>query len=183
MSISYQWYRFEQLTTAELYCLLRIRQEVFVVEQNCAYLDCDNLDQQAHHLIAWRNKPEQKEAVACLRLLPPGVYRSEFFPAGREDRDHDRSTLVTLGRLLTTGNVRGMGIGREMMLRALEHCGTMFPQTGVRISAQEYLSSFYQRLGFEGISGQYLEDGIPHIEMMTSARPETVNNKLRSITK
>lgn len=136
---------FAQLSPASLYALLRLRAEVFIVEQNCVYQDLDNYDQQALHLFG-----EQGERViACARLLAPGVK----YPA------------ASIGRVTTALGTRGTGSGRELMQIAISHCTKQWPAAGISISAQAYLESFYNSLGFKTVSAPYMEDGIPHIEM------------------
>ena len=148
--ISMYWAAFDELSRDELYEILQARQEVFSVEQNCPYLDADGLDQGALHLIARRKDLPQGQLVAYLRLLPPG----------------SRFPEASIGRLLTVKSARGSGIGRAIMLEALARLSTLYPHARIRISAQQYLESFYRKLGFAAASDVYEEDGIPHLEMI-----------------
>jgi ElaA protein len=150
--ISWHWAAFEQLALEELYEILQVRQQVFSVEQHCAYLDADGLDQCALHLMGRRKDPEYRQLVAYLRVLPPG----------------SRFPEPSIGRLLTARPLRGTGIGRAIMHEALTRLAVLYPHSTVRISAQQYLEGFYQGLGFTAASGLYQEDGIPHREMVKS---------------
>jgi ElaA protein len=154
---------FIDLTLLELQFIYMARQQVFGVEQQCAYLDVDGLDAQAFHLAAWpgahgmgrepaydtTQRAVHGMPLAYARVLSPGVKYAE--PA--------------IGRVLTTQAGRGAGLGRELMQRAVAHAVAAFPGQGLRISAQSYLTGFYQSLGFVPVGRDYLEDGIPHSEM------------------
>jgi ElaA protein len=136
---------FEALTNLELYHLLKLRSEVFVVEQNCVYLDIDDYDVGALHVLGFLDE----ELVAYARLLPKNYYHKE---AG-------------IGRVLTSLNIRHLGFGKLLMEFAISETCLHFNTNEIVISAQLYLEKFYTQLGFktEGIS--YLEDDIPHIKM------------------
>jgi ElaA protein len=144
--IDWRWYDLEELSNQELYRLLAAREAVFVVEQACAYQELDGLDGQARHLVAW----DGEAVTACLRLLAPGVRFAE----------------PSIGRLLTGRAWRGQGLGREAVTRALEEATRLYPGQPIRISGQTYLEHFYAGFGFERVSEPYLEDGIPHVEML-----------------
>lgn len=144
--MTWLWLSFAEMTSEQLYEVLRLRQEVFVVEQKCPYLDADGLDGLAMHLMAFDNVG----LVAYARVLPPGVRYAE--PA--------------IGRALTAMRVRRTGIGREMMRRCIAQCTAHFGKSDIRISAQTYLKSFYESFGFSGTGKEYLEDDIPHMEML-----------------
>ena len=147
---SYRWCTFEQLTPCELYEILRARQEVFTVEQNCVYQDLDGKDQYSWHLSGWNSESEAPALLAYLRLVPPGRKYAE----------------PSIGRVLTRKNVRGTGVGRELMRQGVDYTWLQFPGSAIRISAQLYLQRFYEEFGFVQSSEQYDEDGIPHIEML-----------------
>jgi ElaA protein len=136
---------FNSLTQEELYALLRLRSEVFVVEQNCVYLDLDGKDKYCHHLMGWKDG----ELIAYTRLVPPGV--SYEFPS--------------IGRVVTSPHARREGLGRLLMEKSIEQVHLLYGITPIRIGAQLYLKSFYSSLGFVQTSEIYLEDGIDHIEM------------------
>jgi len=137
---------FHELSVDELYAILRLRQEVFVVEQACAYLDCDDHDQRSIHLFA-------DDLTAYARVLPPGEKFAE----------------ASLGRVITAKRARRTGGGRAIVKRALEVIEQRFGRVPVRISAQSYLARFYGELGFVREGDEYLEDGIPHLEMVRPA--------------
>lgn len=136
---------FGQLSPVQLYAILKLRSEVFVVEQQCIFLDMDDKDQHCYHLMGWKDK----ELVAITRLVPPGISYSE----------------ASIGRVATSLSVRRTGIGKELMERSIAAVRDLFKSTTIVIGAQLYLEKFYQSLGFEKSSDVYLEDGIEHIEM------------------
>ena len=136
---------FQELTTAELYDIIKARIEVFVIEQNCPYADCDDTDQIALHLWA-----EQNGDVVCYcRIFPENIKYAE----------------TSIGRVLTTKKGRGRNLGRQMMKYAVETIENRFQTPKIRISAQDYLVPFYQEFGFIATDKKYLEDDLPHTEM------------------
>ncbi|HLP37506.1 GNAT family N-acetyltransferase [Lacibacter sp.] len=140
--------KFEALTPYELYNIMWLRNEVFVVEQNCVYQDADYKDQKGWHLMG---VDEEGKLMAYVRLLPVGVsYENE----------------PSIGRVVTNPAARGTGVGRELMQIAIQQCEELFGKTDIKIGAQYYLYKFYSSLGFEQTSDIYLEDGIEHIEMI-----------------
>ena len=146
MSINWTYKSFDELTTAELYAVMELRNRVFVVEQNCVYQDADNKDQFCYHLMGWR----QNELAAYTRIIPQGI----SYPA------------ASIGRVVTSPAHRGGGIGRELMKRSIDKAFEQFNCTEITIGAQVYLRHFYESLGFVQTSNEYMEDGIPHIEML-----------------
>lgn len=152
--ITWQWSPFTDLTRDDLYAIMQVRQDVFIVEQDCVYPDADGRDQDAWHLLGWRQQSAGRELVAYLRVLPPGTKYNE----------------AAIGRLLTTAAVRGSGAGRELTAEGLRYTAHEFPDTDIRISAQLYLERFYRSFGFEAVTKPYDEDGIPHIEMLRKQR-------------
>lgn len=137
---------FEELKPRELYAILRLRNEVFVVEQNCAYQDEDNKDFYAFHVMGWLDG----DLVAYARLLPPGI----------------SFTHAAIGRVVTSASVRGSGVGKELMTEAISILYSLWGKIPIQIGAQVYIQEFYKSLGFQQISPVYLEDGIDHIEML-----------------
>ena len=133
---------FGDLSIAELYAILALRERVFVVEQRCMYLDADGIDPAARHLWAER----AGEIDAYLRIVPAGVKYPE----------------VSIGRVVTAPAVRGSGLGRELMQRGIAACGAQ----PIKISAQSYLQRFYGELGFVRVSDEYDDHGIPHVDMI-----------------
>ena len=140
---------FDGLAVGQLYALLRLRQEVFVVEQKCPYADADGLDAQALHLWA----TEADAMVACARLFAPGVRRDE----------------AVIGRVVTAPSVRRSGLGRELMRRAIATVEERHGRVAIWLGAQKYLEHFYASFGFLRDGDDYDEDGIPHLPMR---RPE-----------
>ena len=135
--------RFNELTTDELYELLRIRSEVFVVEQNCVYQDMDGDDQKSVHL--WLTVVEK--VVALARVCPAGTHMKD----------------ISIGRVITTE--RGKGYGKQIMLHAIDAAIAYFDATRIDIEAQEYARGFYEAVGFKQSSNTFMLDGIPHIKM------------------
>lgn len=139
---------FEALTPHELYDIMVLRQAVFVVEQNCPYLDADGKDSDAWHLLA---RDEHGALVAYTRLLPAGI----SYPG-----------YTSIGRVVSAGAARGTGAGRVVMQRSIELCRHLFGNAPIKIGAQTYLLRFYESFGFRSTGKAYLEDGIPHTEMV-----------------
>lgn len=147
MALRWVYKSFDLLSPNELYDILYLRSKVFVVEQQCIYLDLDYNDSQAFHLMGFL--PGETLAAYC-RILPPGV----TFPH------------ASIGRVLTSPACRGMGFGKELMIRAIETTLHQFEVNVIQIGAQAYLRKFYSNLGFKEMGPEYLEDGIPHIPMI-----------------
>ena len=143
--MNFLWSRFETLGVDNLYDALALRCRVFVLEQG-PYLDPDGADRQSWHLLA---RDHAGTLQAYLRVVDPGVKYAQ--PA--------------IGRVLTSPETRGSGLGRRLMAEGLARCGSAWPGLGIRISAQAHLERFYGSLGFVQEGAEYLEDGIPHIEM------------------
>ncbi|TBR20113.1 MAG: GNAT family N-acetyltransferase [Chitinophagaceae bacterium] len=148
MSYKLNWIlkKFDELTVTELYNILHLRSEVFVVEQNCAYQDVDNKDPLTYHLMGW----EQNNLVAYTRIIPPGI--SYKYPS--------------IGRVSTANSVRRTGVGKQLMQLSITHCENLFVNLPIQIGAQLYLKKFYESFDFHQTSDIYLEDGIEHIEMI-----------------
>ena len=142
--------KFDALTPYELYNIMWLRNEVFVVEQNCVYQDADYKDQKGWHLMG---VDEHGKLMAYVRLLPPGVSYKE----------------PSIGRVVTNPVARGKGAGRELMHEAIHQCGQLFGKLDIKIGAQFYLVDFYSSLGFKQTSEIYLEDNIEHIEMIRNS--------------
>ena len=125
-----------------------IRQKVFVVEQDCPYLDADGHDRGAIHVFSTN---DQGEIVCYARILPPDLYFEGF---------------SSIGRVVTLPEYREKGLGRQIMKYSLKHCRELFPDLSIKIMAQSYLVKFYRSFGFEVIGNEFLEDGIPHKYMI-----------------
>lgn len=143
--IRWQCSELQALAAEQLFAVCAARVAVFVVEQTCAYQELDPLDLQARHLIAWAGD----EVAAYARILAPGT----------------RFEAPSIGRVLTAAPFRRVGLGRTLMIKALEQIDVLYPGSAVHISAQTYLQNFYTEFGFVPHAAQYLEDGVPHIEM------------------
>lgn len=146
--MKWQLKKFEELNINEIYEILSIRSEVFVVEQKCPYQDIDFKDKNSYHLFA----QEEGKIVAYLRILEKGISYEE----------------ISIGRVLITKDYRGKGISREMMLKAIDFIENNLNENKIKISAQAYLTNFYKSVGFIEVSEVYLEDDIPHIDMVYS---------------
>ncbi|MEO8765685.1 MAG: GNAT family N-acetyltransferase [Ginsengibacter sp.] len=144
--ITWQCKSFADLTNTELYKILRLRNEVFVVEQASIYQDCDNKDLESHHLFGWKGDA----IVAYSRIIPPDV---AYAGAG------------SFGRVATSPDARGQQLGRELVARSLENLCLLFGQVPVIIGAQFYLKKFYESFSFVQKGEMYVEDGIRHIKM------------------
>jgi len=136
---------YNELSKDELYALLRLRAEVFVVEQDCPYQDVDNKDQKAVHVFAIKDG----EVMAYARILKAGDY---FMETG-------------IGRVVTKQTHRGAGLGIELMKKSIEYVDAHFDTKTIHISAQTHLKKYYQSFGFKQVGVEYLEDNIPHIGM------------------
>jgi ElaA protein len=148
--LTWRCVRLEGLNPRELQRIHEARQQVFVVEQRCAFQDADRSDERAAHLAAWSPGGELQ---AYARIVDPGVKYAE----------------PSIGRVLTAASARGTGLGRELMRRAIAACEASFPGRGIRISAQQRLERFYREAGFVGVGEPYLEDDLPHLEMLRAA--------------
>ena len=137
---------FEDLSTKELYEILKVRQEVFIVEQTCYYLDADGYDDKALHIWAETNG----EIAAYCRIFSQGIKYPE----------------TSIGRVLTNTKYRNLKLGKTLINIALQAIETHFETSECRISAQDYLLEFYKNFGFEDTGKKYLEDDIPHTEMV-----------------
>jgi ElaA protein len=138
--------KFNELTTQELYGLLRLRSEIFVVEQDCVYQDLDGKDVKAFHVIGIKNN----EVVAYTRIFKPGDYFK----------------ISSIGRVAVHKDHRKYGYGKDIMQASINAVNEKFKEQKIKISAQTYLGKFYTELGFKAIGRGYLEDGIPHIAML-----------------
>lgn len=138
---------FYELSLDQLYAILRLRQEVFIVEQDCPYLDTDDKDQDSLHLMGFI----ENELVAYTRLVPKSI---------------SYETYASIGRVITSQKIRGKGLGNLLMTTSVEKLHQHWGKQSIKISAQSHLASFYNDIGFESIGENYLEDGIPHTAMV-----------------
>ncbi len=146
MNLTHTVKAFHDLTVNELYDLLKLRSEVFVVEQNCVFLDQDDKDQKCHHLLLY----SEGHLVGYSRLVPAGLSYQE----------------ISIGRVVSSPAVRGKGLGKQVMERSIQSCQELFGFEDIRIGAQTYALGFYSALGFVTDGDTYDEDGIEHIEMV-----------------
>ncbi len=146
MDITFEVKRFDELSTVELYKILRLRAEVFVVEQDCVYQDIDNKDQKALHVIGYKNN----EVVAYTRLFDAGLYFED----------------PSIGRVVVSQKERKYGYGHDLIKESIKAVKIHYNTQKIKISAQTYLKKFYETHGFKQIGEEYLEDGIPHITMI-----------------
>ena len=140
---------FQQLSVDQLFDVLQLRVAVFVVEQQCAYPELDDYDRHAEtrHL---SGRDELGHLIAYTRILPAGLKYPE----------------VSVGRFVVESQVRGQGVGHQLLRTALDEIQQCWPNCAIRLAAQEYLQGFYEQHGFTRVSDRYLEDGIPHVEML-----------------
>jgi len=148
MKLEFKWSRLDSLTAFALYEIIKARESVFVVEQHCPYQETDDLDPHAWHLSAFANG----ELAAYARVIEPGIKESQ----------------PSIGRVMTVKKLRGQGIGRALMEEAIKFTELTFAGNDIKISAQVYLQTFYESLGFHASGEPYDEDGINHIDMIKS---------------
>lgn len=146
MNIQWVLKKFSDLSPNELYAILQLRNEVFVVEQHCVFQDADNKDQSCYHFMAWDND----KLVGCTRIVPPGIIYEQ----------------ASIGRVVTSPSVRHTGVGKALMKKSIESIHKLFGDVSIKIGAQLYLQKFYSLFGFQQTSDVYFEDGIEHIEMI-----------------
>jgi ElaA protein len=148
--IIWEWVRFNELRPQDLYEVVRLREGVFIVEQNCPYPDADGRDPNAWHLLGWFQDAGQRSLIAYARIFEAGV----------------RYTEPSIGRIVTAPSVRGTGIGKALMVEALLRMESLAPDKRIKIAAQQRLEAFYTGFGFAAISDPYEEDGIMHVDML-----------------
>lgn len=157
----WQWHRFDDWPRALMYDALRLRSEIFVVEQNCVFLDMDGLDRHCEHL----HVLDQGQLCAYLRRVPPGI----------------QSPRPALGRVVVARSHRGSGLGRELMRAGIRRCESRHPQQAIQVAAQQHLEPFYGSLGFSRIGEPYDEDGILHVEMLRPGDATSNSKKRKTI--
>jgi ElaA protein len=152
--IEWQWSRFGDLTTPDLYAVVRLRESVFIVEQNCPYPDADGRDPEAWHLLGWISRGGERSLVAYARVFEPGVRYAE----------------ASIGRIVSAPEVRGTGVGRALVAESLRRLEALAPAERIKIAAQRRLEDFYTTFGFAVVSAPYEEDGIMHVDMIRQQR-------------
>ena len=148
--IHWQCARLDELSAAQQYAIFSTRSEVFVVEQNCVFQEMDGLDLEAVHVIGWAGG---NVVAAYLRIVAPGIKFDE----------------PSLGRVITSKNFRGGGAGKTLIAEGIRQLERIYPGQAIRIGAQAYLEKFYGSFGFKTVTDIYLEDDIPHIDMIRPA--------------
>jgi ElaA protein len=148
MNITWYHKHFNDLNTTELYQILQLRNEVFIVEQNCPFQDLDDKDFKCFHLIGFDT--DSQKIIAYTRIVPVGVSYEE----------------ASIGRVVTSPQARGGGIGKELMQKSIELLEELYGGVSIKIGAQYYLKKFYESFGFQQVEEIYLEDGIEHILMI-----------------
>ncbi len=148
MEIKWSCFSFKELDLWLLYEILALRQEVFVVEQDCPYLDADGKDQEGWHVCG---HDKEGVLVAYTRILPRGISYSDY---------------VSIGRVITSSKIRGQKKGRELMKVSIDVTYKLLGKCPIKISAQSHLQPYYQSVGFRTIGDEYDEDGIPHVAML-----------------
>jgi ElaA protein len=138
---------FRELDIFMLYKIMKLRQEIFIVEQDCPYLDADGADIKSHHIIL----SMENELVAYARIVPPGISYNNY---------------CSIGRVVRCNTYRKRGLGTELMSFAIKKAKLLYSDVSIKISAQTYITHFYKKLGFVSIGEEYLEDNIPHIAMI-----------------
>lgn len=146
--VKWQCKPFAELSVYELYEIMRLRSDIFVVEQQCVFLDADNFDQACFHFCGWVGK----ELAAYVRIVPPTVIYAE----------------ASIGRVATSKTWRKHGLGKVLMKNAIAETKRLFEKQEILIGAQLYLKKFYESFGFIQCGEEYMEDGIPHIKMKLS---------------
>jgi ElaA protein len=147
IKIHYTVKPFDQLSVYELYDIMRLRQEIFVVEQNCPYIDADYVDLKALHV---QGRNDDGQLMTHTRLMDKGVVYDNY---------------SSIGRVVNSAVVRGKGAGKELMRFSIDTIRRYYPSP-IKIGAQSYLQKFYESFGFEFTGEHYLEDGIPHMKMI-----------------
>ncbi|MCC4240454.1 GNAT family N-acetyltransferase [Thalassospira povalilytica] len=146
---------FDAMTPHQIHSLLQLRQQIFIIEQDCIFPEIDGLDPLCTHLLAVDKAANGRDVLAAARIVAPGVD-----PGHAEQGDRP-----AIGRVVTSEKLRGQGIGRTLMTRAIDVCAQEFGGKPIYLNAQLYLKAFYQSLGFVQFGDVYEEDGIPHICM------------------
>ncbi len=146
----WEWLHFNDMSATQLYDVLALRMDVFILEQTCLWNDLDGLDKDCHHLLGWRVLEGQRRLAAYLRVLAPGVHYDE----------------MSIGRVVNARFARGTGIGRELMHHGIKLAERQYPGHRIKIGAQRYLEKFYGSFGFVTVSEPYDEDGIIHVKML-----------------
>lgn len=147
MKFEHQVKSFQELSLEEFHDIIALRIQIFIIEQNCPYQEVDGKDKLAHHLFF---KNEMNEIIAVTRILPKGIFYDE----------------VAIGRVVVHEDYRGSGLGNQLMSDSMNFVRDKYGEVPVRLSAQKHLENYYGNHGFKSTGKEYLEDGIPHVEML-----------------
>ena len=147
MKFEHQVKSFQELSLEEFHDIIALRIQIFIIEQNCPYQEVDGKDKLAHHLFF---KNEMDEIIAITRILPQGISYAE----------------VAIGRVVVHEDYRGTGLGNQLMSDSMNFVRDKYGEVPVRLSAQKHLENYYGNHGFKSTGKEYLEDGIPHVEML-----------------
>ena len=147
MKFEHQVKSFQELSLEEFHDIIALRIQIFIIEQNCPYQEVDGKDKLAHHLFF---KNEMDEIIAVTRILPQGIFYTE----------------VAIGRVVVHEDYRGTGLGNQLMADSMNFVKDKYGEVPVRLSAQKHLENYYGNHGFKSTGKEYLEDGIPHVEML-----------------
>jgi ElaA protein len=176
VKVRWQWSRFRELSAAELYAALAARQQVFTVEQHCAFQDADGHDVHAWHLFAWVEDPPAPRVVWAPTPLKGAQLAPWSGPAAlvlagylRVLDPGRKFAEPSIGRVLTVAPYRGIGFGRTLMVEGIARTRRIWPERPVRIAAQQRLERFYANLGFRTAGAPYQEDDIAHVDMLLPA--------------
>lgn len=176
MACEFSLKTFDELTSIDIYHILKARSQVFVVEQNCAYQDMDEVDFDCLHLVAHDNEA----LVGYCRIIPPEFNRMRSNLSVTND-PRVSLAMPSIGRVLVLSQYRGQGLARALMIQAIAYCHKKFgKKKPIIISAQTYLIGFYESLGFIPEGGHYLEDGIEHVKMVLNVIKKVKAKKERS---
>lgn len=175
-SVSWQLTTFAELSAYQIYNIIQAREQVFVKDQNCAYIDADGLDFEAMHLSAYQDDADSQsisknrapQLLAYCRILAPvsSDHNKTQPDTPTTAQSYSHKSYPRIGRVLVLADYRGYGLARQLMIRAIEYCHARFPNQPIHISAQTYLIEFYQSLGFICDGAAFDEEGIEHIPMI-----------------
>lgn len=177
MTCEFSLKTFDELTSVDIYHILKARSQVFVVEQNCPYQDMDELDFDCLHLVAHNNEA----LVGYCRIIPPEFNRMKS-NLSVDNNPRAAASMPAIGRVLVLAQYRSQGLARQIMTEAIKYCRKKYGKKPIIISAQTYLIDFYQSLGFVPEGAYYLEDGIEHVKMVLNITKKTKVKKQGSDT-
>ncbi|TXD97797.1 GNAT family N-acetyltransferase [Psychrobacter frigidicola] len=173
MTCEFSLKTFDELTSVDLYHILKARSQVFVVEQNCAYQDIDEVDFDCLHLVAHKNE----KLIGYCRIIAPKFNTVKSKPYNSANAS---GVMPAIGRVLVLPEYRGSGLARQIMTQAIKYCRKQYGKKPIAISAQTYLIRFYESLGFVPNSEFYLEDGLEHVDMILHLRKKVKATSPRS---